>query len=463
MDLMRSLFFRSLPLLFFIPSTWAALATDADSALSFFRNKNSLFPSGQVSRTTLEQNLLRSETEIAFRTSWDKKEYLMQGEQILRDIQVARFVETTGSAALLSVDRSDAPSVKTLAAKTVLEILEAGDYWARVKEKNSTAQGWLPLHLLQARHDDTGVFSNLVETSLRETPSAQGKVLATLPRRQRVIPLEITKSFLKIHYGNRTGYADITHFVSRADFANLAYHAKKNWVTVLYRNNDVIITQKGETLPLKELMGFVANTHRGIVTKPDGFYGPPLRARVEIIKPEAAIWGVSKIDGHGEVWWKKTDLLAENRKPAAEKSTAATLTTDELMKREIYSIAFESKDSLRGLVSSEGIYRTEDGVTWTAIPQFGKKNYPVSIHPNGTWFVGSYKSSNHGKSFEPFIRWDSIAHAIESAYHTNPKILRLTQIEALPESRVLIHVDTGSRSIKLRSLIGDFHWDIIKN
>ncbi|WII70914.1 hypothetical protein QJS83_10620 [Bdellovibrio sp. 22V] len=455
---MRSVLSLSFSMLMLSSASWAALATDAGTAVSFFRNKNSLFPSGQVSRTKLEDKLIRSETEIAYRTSWDKKEYVLNGDQILRDIQVSRFVETKNSVVLLSLDRAEAPPVKTLPAKASLEILSTDDYWARVQEKSTGAQGYLPLHLLQSRHDDAGVFVNLVDTYIRKEASAAGKVITTLPRLRRVTPLEISKSFLKIKYNGHIGFVDTTHFVSRADFANLAYHPKKNWVAVLYRNNDAVITQQGLTLPMKELLGFVTNSHRGIIVRPDSSYGPPLRARVEILKPEAHIWGVSTVDGHGEVWWKKKDLLIEEAKPST-----TTISTDTLMKREIYSIAFENKNSVRGLISSEGVYTTEDGITWTMIPFFGKQNYPVSIHPNGTWFVGSYKSTNKGKSFEPFIRWDNIAQAIESAYHRNPKIMRLTQIEALPNSRIQIHVDTGAKQVKLRSLIGDLHWDVIKN
>ncbi len=455
---MRSIFSLVIPVLFVVPNSWAALATDAGSALSFFRNKNSLFPSGQVSRNTLEENLLRTENEIAYRTSWDKKEYLLQGHEILRDIQVARYVENKVLTPLLSLNRSDSSPVKILAAKTQLEILVVEDFWARVKEKSGPTQGWIPLHILQARHDDLGVFSNIVETHLRKEPHLSSTALTTLPRLTRVIPLEITKSFIKVQHQGHIGYADITHFVSRADFANLAYHPKKHWMTVLYRNNNALISQKGETVPLNEVLGYVANTHRGIVVRSDSSFSPPIRARVEILKLEANTWGISKIDGHGEVWWKKKNLLFEN-----EPKVKNTISTDDLMKREIYSIAFENKNSIRGLVSSEGVFRTEDGLTWTEIPLFEKQNLPVSIHPNGTWFVGSYKSTNQGKSFEPFIRWDNIAQAIESAYHRNPKILRLTQIEALPNQQVQILVDTGSHKVKLKSSIGDIRWDVIKN
>lgn len=458
---MRSAFFLSLSVILSSPSTFAALATDASKAVSFYRSKTSAFPSGQVSRTSLENSLRRTEMEASFTVSWDRKSYSLSGDRLIRDIQVARFVETRSPVTLLSLNRSDSSLVKSVPANHPLELLECDDYWARVKEKNTNTQGWLPLHFLTTRHDDPGVYMNLIDTYVRTEPSSFGKVLTTLPRLKRVIPLEVTASFLKIQYNGKTGFVDITHFVNRADFATLAYHPKKSWLTVAFRNNNKILTKKGENVDMSEVLGYVTSPLRAIVIRPDSTnYGPPLRARVEIQKPEAVIWGISRVDGHGEVWWKKTDLLLPQN-PVVEPSKQ--ILTDTLLKREIYSIAFESKTSVRGLVSSEGIYRTDDGLTWTAIPQFGKQNYPVSIHPSGVWFVGSFKSVNQGKSFEPFIRWDKLAQAIESAYHKNPKILRLTQIEALPNSQIQISVDTGSSRVKLRSSLEGTTWNVVRN
>lgn len=456
---MRFLLSLTFPLLIIAPPVGAALSTDAESALSFYRNKRSLFPSGQVSRNTLETKLVRTENEIIFRSQWDKKEFRLQADQIIRDTQVTRFAETKAAVPLLASPQRSALQLKSLPPRSAVEIIAVDEFWAQVQEEQGKIQGWIPLHHLQSRHDDTGYFMNIIDVYLRTEPRESSKIITTIPRLKRILPLEIQKNFIKVQFGDHTGYADITSFVSHADFATLAYHPKKGWQQVLYRNNDSLIFQNGSVVPLKETLGFVANSRRGVVVRTGTSYGPPIRARVNIQKLEANLWGLSRIDGHGEVWWKKINLLEET--PSA--SSQLTLTTDELMKRELYSVAFENKNSLRGLVSSEGIYRTEDGITWTLIPQFGKQNYPVSIHPNGTWFVGSFKSSNRGKSFDPFIRWEQIAQAIESTYHKNPKIMRLTQIEALENSRIQIHVDTGSRRIKLRSLIGDIRWDVIRS
>lgn len=437
--------------------TFAALSTSASAAVSFYRDPQSLFPSGQVSRSTLEGNLTRTELELAYLTLWDQKNYRLKSEQILRDIQVAKEVETKATAHLLNTKHSYSVALKTLPAKSALQVLETDSYWARAKDKSSGKIGWIPLNLLQAKHDDVGVYVNYVDTYLRKDAHYSSPVITTLPRLIRVEALSHKNNFIKISYGEHKGYVDINHFVSKADFANLAYHPKKGWRPIAYRSGTKMIATQGEALPLSEVMGFVTNSHRGIVIQPESDYGPRLKSQVELVKAEANIWGMSKIPGHGEVWWKKTNLLVTEKDSSAKK-----ITTDDLMKRDIYSIAFERKNSVRGIVSSEGIYRTEDGETWELIPQFEKKNYPVTIHPNGIWFVGSFKSSDQGKSFAPFIRWDSIAQAIEDSYHHQPKMMKLTKIETLPDKQIQIQVDTGLNKIKLRSNVAGAHWQVVK-
>jgi hypothetical protein len=332
-------------------------------------------------------------------------------------------------------------------------------YWTEVEDVASKKKGFIPLHLLQARKEDTGVFMNLIDTYLRADAKIPSTIMTTIPRLHRFKVLAIEKGFIKIQYNNLTGFADINHFASRADFAQIAFHKKEKWQHIRYRENDQLVTKDGKRFPITEFIGFLPNLSRGVVVEPEDSNGPQIRSQVEIKKPEAHIWGISSIEGHGEVWWKKTDLLLGD-----EPSTATTISTDELLKKEIFSIAFENKNSVKGLVSAEGIYKTDDGINWVKIPDFGKQNFPLSIHPNGTWFIGPFKSTDKGKTFEPFIRWDMIAEAIESAYHRNPKILKLTQIESLSQSQVQISVETGLQKVKLRnSLNGDTsEWKVVK-
>ncbi|WP_413557143.1 SH3 domain-containing protein [Bdellovibrio sp. HCB209] len=455
---MQSILSAVFPLLLAAPSAYAALATDASSAISFYRNKESSFPSGQTTRSILENKLVSTQIESTFRVRWDRKEYELEGRQLLKDIHVAKLVDTNSACQLLSANRNDSGAIKVLGPNATVEILETDDYWAKVKTYRDNVIGWVPLSMLKNRHDDVGVFVNIMDTYLRKESSSLAKVITTVPRLSRITPLGFEKGFMKIAFNGNTGFVDVNHFASRADFSNLAFVDNK-WIPITHRNGEYVVTAQRAQIPLQRVQGFVTSNTRGVVTRavPGG---PQLLSRVEITKPEANIWALSKVDGHGEVWWKRNSSSSESH---ASSDKVATLTTEELMKREIYSIAFESKTSVRGIVSAEGIYTTEDGLNWKQVSFFGKQNYPVFIHPKGQWFVGSYKSSNQGQSFEPFIRWEVVADAIQASLHKNPKLMRLTQIEAVSNSQIIINVDTGSSKIKLAGSLADStNWAVVR-
>lgn len=446
-------------LLFFGPSAFSATFHEVSNALPFFRHPQSQFPSGQASRNDLEQKLLHVAIGYSFVVSWDNKTFNLDGDQIIRDIHTARFVETKFNCEMLSEGRSNAKSIKRLPGKTQLEILGAEDYWARVKDIHSSTEGWLPLELLQNKNNDPGVFVALIDTPLRKGPDMSSGKIKTLPRLQRFVPLEILPGFVKVQYENKVGYADINNFISRADFASLAYSKKLNWTPISHRDGSNLIPRNAVPVPLTEVLGYVTTSTRGIVVRTEGNSGPSLRSRVEIIKPEASLWAQSRMDGHGDIWWKKENVVKHE---SPKTITATTLSTDELLKREITSIAFES-NSLRGIASSDGIYRTEDGVTWNLIPEFDKKDQPVAILPNGNWFVGSFKSLDKGKTFAPFIRWELITAAIENSLHHSPKMLRLTQIEPTSDSEIQLHLHTGTQNVKIKGPLHGLSWSVIKN
>jgi hypothetical protein len=440
-------------------SAIAASPLNLSLAESFYRHRQSPFASGQASRAELEQKLQFTELGFSYSVTWNNKNYSMQSDQMIRDIQTSQFVETKINCELLSQNRRESSAIKAVSGKTQWVLLSADDYWGQVKEVAGSAKGWLPLSVLRPMHDDKGLYITLMKTALRKNPDYNSGAIDNLPQGLRILPLALEGGFLKIAFENKVGFADINNFISKADFAKLAYTRKTGWIKISHRNGQELIARNGTQIPLQNVLGYQTRSDRGIVIKTLDSEGPQLRSWVKIVNPETHFWSVSRLEGHGDVWWKKENLMQNQN----SKTQATTITTDELMKREIYSIAFEKKNSLQGIASSEGIYRTEDGVTWTLLPEFGKQNQPVAIHPKGGWFVGSLKSLDKGKTFEPFIRWDLIAEAIEHTLHKNPKTLRLTQIEATPDSQIQIHLNTGTHKLKLLSPLHGLSWSVIKN
>jgi hypothetical protein len=165
-----------------------------------------------------------------------------------------------------------------------------------------------------------------------------------------------------------------------------------------------------------------------------------LRQTAKIIKQEAQVWSISELNGHGKVFWKNQPLKT-NEVPL--------LTKEEFLKREIYSVEWNSAQPLIGLASSNGIFSTIDGGNnWTQLLQFKNENHPVSISPDGSWFVGSLKSNDQGQTFRHFIRMDLLARLVENQSKKTPKIFRLSEIK-FKNSLMQIKIDTGIQQFRL--------------
>lgn len=441
-----------------LPGSSLALPTFVP-ATSFFRSPQSEFKSGQTNRVNLEKNLLRTEAALSYYATWNRKGYLLPADDLLLDVHCASRLTLKENSLLLDADRTDGKSVAELSRGAEVELRATRNHWARVYSSSKKKEGWLPLMRLEARNEDTGVYVPLIDTFLRDQADSQGKLLTTIPRRARLEALEIlANGWIRVRYEGQTGYVDLHHVAARADFAVWAWHPQKNWLLVSHREGANLKTPTGEVLPLKEIQAYATHAGRAIVIQTESDQQPPLRAHVDIHRVEATLWGVSQLEGHGEVWWKKEALLMEDRDSKSE----SILTTEELLSREVFSYALKGVQKPEGLVSAKGIWRTDDGLRWTKIDQFGDEDLPVSINNDGSWYVGSYRSKNQGKNFEAFIRWDDLARLIEADLHRPARYLKLQKVESLPNSRVEIQVDTGIRRLRLQGLIGTSAWKVLR-
>ncbi|HEY8272269.1 MAG TPA: hypothetical protein VIG33_15365 [Pseudobdellovibrionaceae bacterium] len=425
-------------------------------ALSFYRNQQSLFPSGQASREDLEEKVLRRDYELWLRVSWNKKTYEIPGETVIRDVQVTKNLISKESLDLLKDPQETSSRITTVSANTTLQVLHTNSYWAELLETKTKLRGWAPLHLLEAPAEDQGVFITLIDTFLRKTPQDSSGIITTVPRLQRLTPLGIEKSYLKVSYQGHIGYLDLANLTGRADFAMWAYHQNKGWLGISHRENEYLFTVDNQKIPLQGFLAFNPYVSRGVVCQKLKEEAPSIRSRVEIANNKAHRWTLSLLEGHGSVWWRM-DEPTISYKPLAENQ----ITSEQLLKREVSAVAFAAK-SIKGLVSANGIFRTEDGKIWKEIALFEGKNFPVAIHPDGIWYVGNYRSFDEGKSFETYIKWDKLAEQIQFSLHKTPRHLRITQIDPISHSRLQILIDTGTQKIKMRAHILSHEWTLVK-
>ncbi|WP_413287545.1 hypothetical protein [Bdellovibrio sp. HCB337] len=427
-----------------------------NSAVSFYRSQQSLFPSGQVKRDDLEKKILRRDYEPWFRVSWNKKDYEIPGDTVVTDLQLTKNLIARETLELFKGPEEGSGRVGRIVAKTNLQVLQTKSYWAEIYEPKLKLKGWAPLHLLEAPFEDTGVFVTLIDTFLRKTPQSSSEIVTTIPRMVRVTSLGFEKAYLKVQYQGHIGYLDLTNLAGRGDFAMWAFHKHKGWLGISHRENAYLMTVNSLKLPLEDFLAFNPYTDRGVVSQKLNEDGPSIRSRVTIANNRAHRWALSHLEGHGPVWWRMDE-------PQAMKTVASEtlLSNEQLLKREVVSVAFSSKGT-KGIASANGIFRTEDGKVWKEIPQFAGQNYPVAIHPDGAWFVGNYRSFDDGKTFETYIKWDKLAQKIQMGMSLPPRHLRISNIEPLSHSRIRIHVDTGVQKVKMQAHILSNEWSLVK-
>lgn len=453
-NLMRSFFF----VFFSIMSSWSFAAETL--AISFYRNQQSLFPSGQASREDLEAKVLRRDYQPWLRVSWNKKTYEIPGDTLIRDVQLTKNLFSKETLGLLKDPQEGSPRITTVNANTPLQVVQTNSYWAELQEPKTKLKGWAPLHLLEAPVEDQGVFITLIDTFLRKTPQNSSGITTTVPRLQRLTSLGIEKNYLKVSYQGHTGYLDLANLTGRGDFAMWAYHPHKGWLGISHRENGFLFTMDHQKIPLQDFVAFNPYVSRGVACQKLTEEAPSIRSRVEIADTKAHRWALSVLEGHGSVWWRMDEPESPNKSLSGNR-TGNQITSDQLLKREVSAVAFATK-SMKGLASANGVFRTEDGKTWKEIPLFEGKNFPVAIHPDGIWYVGNYRSFDEGKNFETYIKWDKLAEQIQLSLHKAPRHLRITQIESLSNSRIRILIDTGVEKIKMQAHVLSHEWTLVK-
>ncbi len=434
-----------------------ALAVPQDSiAIPFYRNLQTNFSSGQAPRQELESRLKSQEFHHTLKVSWYKKDFTLEGDQIIREIHCALKARLNQNSPIYQAHQSSSPLLGLLSKDQEVDILEIDGYWAKIQEPFRKTIGWLPQTHLNPKNEDAGIFINLIDTFLRKSPSHESGTITTVPKAQRLKILGYDNGFLKTQYLQHEGYLDLSHLVSRADFAVLALKGNQ-WLKVHHREDQFLVTQDKKKIPLDEISAYNGNPTIGVVINSTGLE-PPVRAHVQVMDSEAHQWALSLLPGHGLVWWKK-DSIHDTKKSSPPD---AFITTEELLKKEIFSLALEGSKKVKGLISAQGIYKTEDGIKWTHLKQFENRDLPVSVHPDGVWFVGSFKSSDRGQTFEPFIRWEQLAGLIESHLGRHPRHIRLQKLESLPKGQLQVSVDTGPAHVTLRYSIPNSSWSVVK-
>lgn len=390
--------------------------------IPFYKSKMSIFPSGYASFDRLNEQMVSSETTDAFYLAKD--------------------------------DKKISPTlVPNITAFHLSRVWIEKYTKRRVKPNNE-----MDLATILLNYDtdpyDRGLVLTLSETKLRESADMKSAALKTVPKLNYFIPISFEKGFIKILFQGKFGFIDINDCISKYDFAKFAFSFKSKtntWEVVLRREFDHLATDKNESLHLAEIKGLIVDQKLAYAYKENEHY--PKWTSFKLVKEKSKPWIQSSLKGHGLIWWQRpeVEILAKN-----------TISIDELIKKDIYSVSFQPDNPKKGLASADGVYITEDGQNWSEVAQFKDYSGPVYYYSDLLMFVGNYRSIDGGRTFENYIQVDKVSSAITKSIGAIPKKIQITKIKVQKPYNVVIDVHTGTRKVRLKSPIFSQDWQQVK-
>lgn len=291
---------------------------------------------------------------------------------------------------------------------------------------------------------DAGVIMTLKDLYLKKTSTDQSAILTTIPQGERLTALIYKDGYAQVQYKAYKGYINLSEVISKYDFATYAFSENK-WNVIKSRSFDFLVTNDNKKIHLSKISGIIVNDRLGIIGS--NSQKIPIWSRVVLVDKSQAEWAESKLKDHGFVWWKPTNKIVET-----------FYSIDDLLRKEIASVSFNPKNPLQGVLSSHGVYLTENGTDWKKIERFDDYHGPVHYFNQSLIFVGNFRSIDGGKTFENYIQLDRLANTIENQYGFYPKKLQVKKIETFEPYKMKIEVDTGTRRLKLESPLFAQDW-----
>lgn len=381
------------------------------SQIAFFKSKNSQFPSGESNYSRLNENVLFRAQE----TVKTENEFYQFGQQ-----KISRSLINPTFA-------------KDLA--------------------------------LSSGYADVGQFMTLNESFLKEKADVQSLSINKIAENTKLIPLKFENGFVQVMHMGKKGYVDISNCISKFDYAYAVYapHPKtkqKQWYYVKSRLFDQIEIYDGSHIYMSKVQGLFTNDKMAIITNKHSqlpmWSRVTLKAQTEKGKLQIAKWNQSFLTGHGLVWWQTKDNLNSNYRDEI-------LSIDEILKKEVYSISTHPREPKKSIISiPDGVYLTDDGLNWRPLTQFKNYKGPVYYYNDNLVFVGSYRSTDHAKSFEQYINVQAISSVIKNKIGYNPQSVKIKRIKSEAPSQITIDVDTGFKVLQLQTMIYNQNWEIVK-
>ena len=436
--------------------TFAQASVNPALAIKFYQSPQSSFSSGEIHRKDLEKNWLGDHDEFSYLVQNGKKQHWVKADWIATDLHLSQTVysqKTSRTYRSLKVQGSYLLGELETPAKGSLKTVE-----------------WLSLRDLTPLPEDMGFALTLTSVQVRQLPSWKSDSVMTLPSQSRLKILKMEDTWALIEFesvGKISGWVDLSNLLTKYDFAAFAMTKEQQWLPISYREGSSLIVNSGkgspQKIPLSQITGLLTRPDLGISLVTEDSKNLLLRQNLNILKVDAEKWSISKLSGHGEVYWRKpSNVLPTAAKGLTAQEMAEGLNTEELLKREITSVSFHPQNSNLGIASSQGIYLTTDGKFWKKLSQFKNQSFAVLIDAQSLLYVGGLRSFDLGKNFSPFLRWESLSQLIEQKNKRPSNQMRISQL-SIPRPGILqmeVETDIGKVRLAARNSVDTLSkWD----
>jgi hypothetical protein len=426
-------------LLPFIFSSHTSASTGV--AVKFYQSPRSLFASGEVNLRDLEKQWQQDFSESSFLVERDHRQFWVTAESVARDLNLSEWVIHNRTQIKYKVIRTQGSSVLVEAQPNQVSV-------------------WMPMSELSPVLQDLGAALTITTTQLREAATWKSNSILSLPANSRLQILQYQDTWALVSFqsmGQIKGWVDLNNLLLKSDFAAFALTDAKTWLPVQYREGSDLITQDQKKISLSKVRALKTKPNLAVSLVTDDSQKLLLRQSLTLLRTEDQLWSLSKISGHGSVYWKKAQA-----RDTEESLRAGDLSIDDLLKREVVSVSFHPKNPNIGVVSAQGIYLTVDGKSWRPISEFKKQNHPVLIDASSTVYVGTQRSFNLGKTFSAYLKMDQLTHLIETRQKTSAVQLKIRDLSSPHPGILKVELETNAGKISLaaRTALADpLKWD----
>jgi hypothetical protein len=380
---------------------------------AFFRSPSSVFPSGEANSLELRKSLERTEPDARILLVLKGSQKWISDFGFATDITVSKKVQFKGPGNFAEVVASQGASAKI---------------------KDSSGIRWVSISELASDPTDPGVAVALVNTGIRKAPDWNSTVLSVVAPGTRLEILDYQEEWLHVQWGPLRGYIDYGRVLLKADFAAFVLSAKNEWLPVSHRESGKWILRNQSTLKLSPQLRVLTRPDLAIAIENILEINAKIKSHFIFARNASLSWNVSRYKNHDLVYWK------EPPQPSVH-----VLTTEQILKMEIHSVAFHPFDSKQALIAASGIYYTYDAITWKKINKFTHQNLPVFISDTGDWIVGNFKAEKNTLDFKHYFKIESLTNQIQKQNNASVKFLKIEKIESSNKNSLKLTIDTGTK------------------